>query len=272
MIPGPPPVGFLPDMKSVPLTVFPRTAVRRSGVKKLRSQDRIPAVIYGRKRQPQNLELQVKTLQDLVHHSASENILVDLTVQDDAEPKRLALVQEVQHHPLSGAILHVDFHEVAEDERVVITVPVQTVGEAVGVKAGGVLEVLLYKLKVRALPKDLPEVITLDVAHLEIGRAIHIGDITPPPGSEILGEKSISVVAVAAPVTEEEEKAAEAAAEGTAEPEVLKEKKDEEGAEAAAGDKGAKGEKAEKTDKAAKPEKTDKAAKPEKSDKPEKKK
>lgn len=265
-------------MKSVPLTVFARTAVRRSAVKKLRASSRVPAVIYGRKRPAQNLELNLEELVELVHHSASENILVDLTVEGDREPKRLALVQDVQHHPLRGDILHVDFHEVAEDERVVITVPVETTGEAVGVKAGGILEVILFKLKVRSLPKDLPEVILLDVSHLEIGRAIHIGDITPPPGTEILGDKAISVVAVAAPVSEEEEKAAEAAAAaeaGTLEPEVLKEKKEEEGVEGAPakGEKAAKTDKAEKPEKGAKPEKAEKpekAAKPEKAEKPEK--
>lgn len=253
-------------MKSVPLTVFARTAVRRSAVKKLRASSRVPAVIYGRQRAAQNLELKLEELEEIVHHSASENILVDLTVEGDQVPKRLALVQEVQHHPLRGDILHVDFHEVAEDERVVITVPVETTGEAVGVKAGGILEVILFKLKVRALPKDLPEVILLDVSHLEIGRAIHIGDIAPPPNVEILGEKAISVVAVAAPVTEEEEKAAEAAAaeSGAIEPEVLKEKKDEEAGEGAAAkgekaEKGAKPEKAEKGEKTAKPEKAAKA-------------
>jgi len=244
-------------MKSVPLTVFPRTAVRRSAVKKLRSAERVPAVIYGRARQPQNLELQLKALENLIHHSASETILVDLTVEGDPQPRRLALVQEVQHHPLSGRVLHVDFHEVGEDERVVINVPVQTTGEAVGVKEGGVLEVLLFKLKVRGLPKDLPEVITLDVSGLAIGKAIHIGDITPPPACEILGDKAISVVAVAAPVTEEEEKAAEATAAETAiaEPEVIREKKEEapsEGAEAPKAPKADKGEKPEKAEKAEK--------------------
>ncbi len=245
-------------MKSVPLTVFPRTALRRPAVKKLRAGARVPAVIYGRQRQPQNLELKVKELEDLVHHSASENILVDLTVEGDAQAKRLALVQDVQHHPLSGDILHVDFHEVAEDERVTITVPVETTGEAAGVKAGGVLEILLFKLKVRALPKDLPEVIVLDVSALEIGKAIHIGEIATAPGVEILGDKHISVVAVAAPVTEEEEKAAEeAAAESAAvEPEVLKEKKEEGTVEAGAtaGDKKEK----EKSEKPEKPEKAEK--------------
>jgi large subunit ribosomal protein L25 len=249
-------------MKSVPLTAYPRTAVRRSAVKKLRAAQRVPAVIYGRQRQPQNLELQLKALEDLIHHAASETILVDLTIEGDSQPRRLALLQEVQHHPLSGRPLHVDFHEVGADERVTIQVPVQTTGEAPGVKAGGVLEVLLFKLKVRGLPKDLPEVITLDVSGLEIGKAIHIGDIAPPPGCEILGDKSLSVVAVAAPVTEEEEKAAEAAAAETtaAEPEVIREKKEEAPAEGAA-----KPEKAEKA--AAKAEKPEKAEKTEKAEK-----
>jgi len=223
-------------MKSVSLNAFPRTQVRRGGVKKLRATGRVPAVIYGRSQQPQNLEVSTKDLDNLIHHSVSENLLVDLAIKDDTRPKRLALVQEMQHHALSGQVLHVDFHEVAEDEKVTIMVPVETVGEAVGVKtSGGVLEHVLFKLKVRALPKDLPEFIQVDVSNLEIGQAIHIGDIQPPPGTEILGEKHISVIAVAAPITEAQE-AAEAEAAAAAVPgevEMIKEKKDEEGTAAA---------------------------------------
>jgi large subunit ribosomal protein L25 len=92
-----------------------------------------------------------------------------------------------------------------------------------------VLEHVLFRLKVRALPKDLPELLTVEVAHLQIGQAVHIGDIQPPPGVQILGDKHISVIAVSAPVTEAEEEAAVAEA-GPAEPEVIREKK-EEGAE-----------------------------------------
>jgi large subunit ribosomal protein L25 len=108
---------------------------------------------------------------------------------------------------------------------------------------GGVLEHVLFKIKVRALPKDLPELITVDVSHLKIGQAIHLGDIKPPERSEIIGDKHISVIAVAAPRTEEE-KAAELAAAAEIVPgevEMLKEKK-EEGEEGAAPAKG--GEKA----------------------------
>ena len=84
-------------MKSVALNAFPRVLGRRPGAKKLRADGRIPAVIYGRKVQPQKLEVIAKEMENLVHHSISENLLVDLEVKDDARPKRLALVKEVQH-------------------------------------------------------------------------------------------------------------------------------------------------------------------------------
>src|SRR5262245_26144758 len=221
-------------MKSVSLNAFPRTQARRGGVKKLRNAGRIPAVIYGRQQEPQKLEVTVVDMETLVHHSVSENVLVDLAVAGDKRPKRLALVQEVQHHALTGKMVHIDFHEVAENEKVTIMVPVDTTGEATGVKnSGGVLEHVLFKVKVRALPKDLPEVIVLDVTNLEIGQAIHIGDIKAAEGVEILGDKHISVIAVAAPLTEAQEAAAAEGAAGAGEVEMIKEKK-EEGAEGAA--------------------------------------
>ena len=165
-------------MKSVLLNATPRVLRRRAGAKALRRSGQIPAVVYGRKTPPQSLEVNARQLENLIHHSASENLLVDLVVQDDARPKRLALVQEIQHHPLTGKMLHVDFHEVAEDEKVTIQVPVETVGEAEGVKnEGGVLERVLFKIRVRGLPKDLPEQIVVDVSSLKVGQTIHLGKI-----------------------------------------------------------------------------------------------
>ncbi len=228
-------------MKSVALNAFPRALGRRAGAKKLRSEGRIPAVIYGRQAKPQNLEVKAKEMEDLIHHSVSENLLVDLAVKDDQRPQRLALVQEVQHHPLSGKVLHVDFHEIAADEKVSVMVPVETTGEAIGVKTdGGVLEHVLFKVKVRGLPKDLPELLTVDVSHLKIGDAIHLGEIKVPANVELVGDKGIPVIACAAPRTEEEEAAAAAeAAAAPGEVEMIKEKKDEgeEGAAPAAAGK-----------------------------------
>ncbi len=225
-------------MKSVALTAYPRSLSKRTGLKQVRKTGRVPAVIYGRHNAPQNLEIAGRDLENLIHNSASENVLVDLVVKDDAKSKRLALVQEIQHHALSGKVLHVDLHEVAENEKVTIMVPVETVGEAAGVKSGGgVLEHVLFRIKARALPKDLPEVIHVDVTHLEIGQSIHLGDIKAPEGVELMGDKKISVIAVAAPLTEAQEAAATAAAGGPAEPEMIKEKKEEGAAAPAAGAK-----------------------------------
>jgi large subunit ribosomal protein L25 len=220
-------------MKSVALKAYPRSQVQRAEVKKLRTAGRVPATIYGRQAKPQNLEVGFDEITDLLHHSVSENVLVDLSVENDARSKRLALVQEVQHHPLSGKVLHVDLHEVAENEKVTVFVPVETTGEAAGVKTGGgTLEHVLHKLKVRCLPKDLPEQILIDVTALEIGKAVHLGEIAAPAGVEILGEKGRAVVAVAAPRAEEEV-AAVAAVPAAGDVQMTKEKK-EDGAEGGA--------------------------------------
>jgi large subunit ribosomal protein L25 len=228
-------------MKTVPLTAYPRTQGRRAGSKKLRSEGRVPGVIYGRQAKPQNVEVKSKDIENLIHHSASENLLVDLAVEKDARPKRLALVQELQHHPLSGQLLHIDLHEVLEDEKVTVMVPVEALGEAAGVKTGGgTLEHVLFKIRVRALPKDLPEVIAVDVSGLEIGQSIHLGDIKVPSGVELLGDKKVSVLAVAAPITEAQEAAVLEGAGATAgEVEMIKEKKEEGEAGAAPAGKGA---------------------------------
>src|SRR5437868_12924835 len=116
-------------MKSVSLSAFPRELSKRTGVKKVRTNGRIPAVIYGRHNKPQNLEVTSKDLENVIHSAHSEILLVDLAVNGDGG-KRLALVRDIQHHPLSGKMLHIDFQEVAESEKVTAMVPVETTGEA----------------------------------------------------------------------------------------------------------------------------------------------
>ncbi|HVR36342.1 MAG TPA: 50S ribosomal protein L25 [Methylomirabilota bacterium] len=217
-------------MKSVSLTAFPRTVLRRNALKKLRRDGRVPAVIYGSRTQPQSLEVKLKDIANLIHHSASENLLIDLKIEGSDNGNRLALVQQVQHDPLTAKVLHVDFHEVAETEHVTIMVPVETLGEAVGVKVGGgVLEHVLFKVRVRALPKDLPEVITVDVTNLTVGQTLHVEDLPVPEGVEVLGDRMLPVISVAAPRVEAVETVIPAGA--AAQPEMIKEKKEEPAAE-----------------------------------------
>lgn len=225
-------------MKAVSLTAYPRTLSGRNAVKQVRAAGRVPAVVYGRLQAAQNLELDSKQLDAVIHHSVSENILVDLTVDADARPTRLALVQDVQHDPVDGHVIHVDLHEVARDERVTINVPLESMGEPVGVKTGGgVLEHVVFKVKVRALPADLPEAVVVDVTALQLNQTLHLGELPPIPGVEFLGGKDLPVFTVAAPRTEAEP-VADAAAAPAGEVEMLKEKKDSAAAPAAkAGDK-----------------------------------
>lgn len=219
-------------MNPVALGASTRSSTRRKGVRAIRKAGKIPANIYGKTAQPQNLEVDAKAFGDLVHAAHSEIILVDLTVAGDARPSRLALVQDVQHHPLTGRVLHVDFHEVRPDELVTIRVPVEAKGDCKGVKAGGTLEHVLLRVRVRSLPKDLPDQILVDVTDLDVGKSIHLGEITAPAGVELLGNKDVTVLACAAPVTAEAEAATPAAGAEGKQPEMIKEKKGEEGAKA----------------------------------------
>ena len=153
-----------------------------------------------------------------------------------ATSSRLALIQEVQHDALSRDVLHVDFHAVKADEMLHSEIPVEPFGEPDGVKNfGGILEINMHSVEVECLPKDLPEVIRIDVSGLGVGASIHIKHLILPAGVTARGDGDLTVVRVAAPKVEIEPVAAEVAAQ----PEVLKEKKDDAAAAkpGAAGDK-----------------------------------
>ena len=184
-------------MQSVPLAVKPRSATRRTAVKKVRAEGRIPAVIYGKVADPQPLSIDSRTLSDLLHHHASEHLLVSLTVEGDARSERLAVLRDVQHNPLTRQILHVDFHEIVADAPVILSIPVASKGEAVGVKVGGgLLERVTQQIKVRGLVKDIPEVLVVDVSALDSGETMHIGELPPVEGVEFLGNTSNPVFTV----------------------------------------------------------------------------
>lgn len=216
--------------KQVKLTAQHRTHAGRIAVNKLKKQGIIPAVIYGAKNEPQNLQISARDINTLLSHASGENILVDLEiVKGEEKATRMALIQEVQHHPLGGQVLHVDFHAISMDEKIQADVPVDPVGEATGVKNyGGILEQNMRSLEIECLPRDLPEIISVDVSHLNIGDSIHVKDIKMPEGVTVTEDADLTVFRVSAPAVEEEPVAA---AEAPTSPEVIKEKKVEAPAE-----------------------------------------
>jgi large subunit ribosomal protein L25 len=210
--------------KKVQLKVKARAGSGRGAARRLRSEGVVPAVIYGAHTKPLNVAVAAKELEKALQDATGENVLVDLQVDEGGTTKnRLALIQEVQHHPYEDSILHIDFHEVLASEKLRARVPIRPIGEPAGVKTGGgILEYVMRELHVECLPQDLPEVIEVNVEKLEISQSIHVGDITAPVGVTLLDNKGQTVFLVAAPITEEELAAmTEAAAAPSAEPEVI---------------------------------------------------
>jgi large subunit ribosomal protein L25 len=212
--------------KQVQLKAKMRTETGKGPVKRMRSAGVVPGVVYGPKTKPVSVTVDLEALGDVLAHATSGNVLVDLAVEADGKTvEHLALIQDVQHHPFRDEVLHVDFREVSATEKMRTTVSVRPVGEPAGVKTGGgMLEFVLRELNVECLPKDLPDVIEINVEKLEIGESLNVGAITPPAGVTLIDPKDRAVFTVAAPMAEEVEATAEA---GPAEPEVIGEKKAE---------------------------------------------
>jgi large subunit ribosomal protein L25 len=211
------------------LTAQRRTQVGRNAIKKIKAAGMVPGVIYGSAQEPVNLQINGRELLNVLSHASGENILVELEILDGSEKQNaLAMIQEIQHHPLQREILHVDFHAVSANETVSAEVPIETVGEAVGVKVhGGLLEHILRYLEVECLPADLPQVIQVDVTNLDVGQSLHVRELILPPGVEAITDPEQTVVAVVESRVEEE--VAEPLVTPTA-PEVITAKKPEEGA------------------------------------------
>jgi large subunit ribosomal protein L25 len=227
--------------KQVKLKAEKRSDTGRAATRKLKARGIVPAVIYGSKEKPQPLQVSARDINNMLSHASGENILVELEIEGEKSSKT-ALVQEIQHAPLGGNILHIDFHAVSMDEKIHAEVPLEATGIATGVKNfGGLLEQSLRLLAVECLPRDLPDRITVDVSNLNIGDTIHVRDIQMPNGVTPKVQLELTAFSVIAPVVEEEPVpvAAEGAAVG---PEVITEKKPAEGEAAAApGAKGAPG-------------------------------
>jgi large subunit ribosomal protein L25 len=230
-------------MQTIEVRAEKRTLSSKGTLSKLRLEGQIPAVVYGGEKAPENLLLNLKTLSQLLKGHGF-NVLMNLKLGDGAE---VVLLKDVQRDVLSHEIIHMDFQRISMTEKLEVNVPLESVGEAPGVKVGGgILEHILRNLRVRCLPTDIPDSISVDVSQLQLNQGIKVKDLVLPAGLEALNDRESLVMNIVAPAEEEvaATPAAGAAVAGT-EPEVIaKGKKPEEGEEAAAGAKPAAGAKA----------------------------
>jgi large subunit ribosomal protein L25 len=212
-------------MKTIAIQAEPREARGKGAARATRRGERLPGVLYG---QDQHIVLSLdrKEFAQAMHEAADENVIFDVTLPGHEPLKSIA--RDVQHHPVTHDVLHVDFQHIDMTKTINVEVAVHLQGEPEGVKNfGGILEHLTRTLEVECLPVDIPSSIQVDVSELMIGDSIHVSDLTADR-FEFVDDPTRVVAQVAAPTVEKTAAEEEAeAAEG------------EEGAEGAEGEEGA---------------------------------
>jgi len=176
-------------MKSIAITGTRRAADSKQETKKLRAEGKVPCVLYGGQEQL-HFSAPALTFKNLVY--SPEVFLVDLSI--DGTSHR-AVMREIQFHPITDRLNHIDFLEVREDKNVTIEVPVKLKGASKGVREGGQLLFKMRKLKVSALPKDLPEYFEIVIDEMGIGDTVRVRDMKMD-GVEFLDIPAASIVAV----------------------------------------------------------------------------
>ena len=230
----------------------PRAERGKNEARRVRRSGRVPAVLYGAKKQTLALSVDPKQIARILTSESGHNTIFDLQVGDE---RTKAMIVDWQYEPIKGALLHIDLKRIAMDERLKVSVPIMLKGEAAGVKQqGGILEQILREVEVECLPADIPSHIDADVSELVFGKLLRVSDLAHISRVRFLTDPNQTVahiISVKEEVAPTPAAVAAEAAAAPAEPEVIKKGKQE-------GEEG-EGEAAE-----AKPEKAEKAERKEK--------
>jgi len=198
-----------------------------ASARRLRTEDRIPGVVYGHGMDPVSVSVGRRDLRIALSGAAGLNTILDLTVDGEVYP---TLVKDIQRHPVKRNVQHIDFIQVNLNEEVTVAVPVRLEGEAKAVEAeGGLVDLTMNEIEVVTTPRNIPDEIVVDVSEMDMDSTIRVEDVSLPAGVTAVADPEYPVVTIltmGTPVLDaEEEAAAEAAAEAA-----------EEGAEGATAD------------------------------------
>lgn len=201
--------------KKTTLKAAPRLRSGSGKLKQMRREGWLPSVVYGRGVENENLKVDAKTFSELMAHSSSDNILINLDVE--GEGIRSVFLKTIQHDPLTGHALHVDFLAVNDKTEITANIPVHLIGEAKGVKAGGILEQYAHTIEIVCLPKDLPDFIEKDISHLSEGDSLQIGELEFPSGVKATHADDVVVAHIGTPAALVSEQASAATSDAPAE-------------------------------------------------------
>ena len=189
-------------MKKVELEIEERGKTK---AKNLRREGYIPGILYGAGKKPVPFKLLSHNFIHFLHTIHGEQVIVNLKFKGEKKKHHMAILKDTQCDPVEDTVIHVDFQRVDTKKPIVVEVPFIIVGEAKGVKEGGILEEIYRSVEVEALVQDIPEHIEIDVSELGIGDSIHIGDIQFPEGIKPEDEPDVTIAVVVAPAGEGEE-------------------------------------------------------------------
>ena len=158
-------------MKSITIQGTKRESVGKKSTKALRDAELVPCVVYGGA-ETLNFSAEERAFKGLVYTPEAHTVSIEVDGQTIP-----AVLQDIQFHPITDKILHADFYQLADDKPVVMEVPVRITGRAKGVVSGGAMRQTYRKLKIKALPANLPDEIVVDVTPLKIGNKLYVGDI-----------------------------------------------------------------------------------------------
>jgi large subunit ribosomal protein L25 len=200
-------------LETLEIKVDPRDKKNKRDAKRLLRNGKIPAILYGPKTTAIALALDKREFSSRVADLEGSH-LVRLKSQSAALADKVALVKEMQFHPISGDVIHTDLYEVDLTAKITVHVPLHFVGKAEGVVRGGILQPIVREIEVECLPLDIPAYFDVDVSRLDIGDSVHIEALTMPEGVTAVAESNLALVAVVPPTVEEAPAAAAEPVEG----------------------------------------------------------
>jgi large subunit ribosomal protein L25 len=200
-------------LETLEIRVDARDNKHKRDAKRLLREGKIPGVLYGPKTQAVPLSLDKREFSSRVADLEGSH-LVRLKSESSALSDKVALVKEMQYHPISGEVIHTDLYEVDLTAKITVNVPLHFVGKAEGVVRGGILQPIVREIEVECLPLDIPAFFEVDVSRLDIGDSVHVEELTIPEGVTAVFESNFPLVAVVPPTVEEAPAAAVVPVEG----------------------------------------------------------
>lgn len=191
-------------MDNIELKAQVRTTKGNGPARAMRRDGRIPAVLYGPKTEPSMISIDARDLDNILKQGSIGRSIINLEI-DDVKGTKVTMVKEMQTHPISQSVLHIDFYEVDMTRKIKVNVPVITTGKSVGVELGGMLQIIRRELEVYCLPNEIPQAITIDITDLDIGGSVHVNDIKTEGDVEIPHEVDFTVLTILSPKKAEEE-------------------------------------------------------------------